>query len=322
MTRFRYIGGIEMILDNMDETMRKLIRTISSNFIRAQKEEDGDITNRNRYLEQASFGSIYLARLLSEREDLIESSRYLLSAAHSYEKAGAINHAIACYDKIIEIGERDFLHKAREGLSTLNRSGMNELDLVTKEDKVAALDSLVWKYPGLTTTRALQYFSEEFDQELHPASVRSYARELEERNRVTIWGGPQGREYHIYPNVVDLATRKGHYGKKTLVHGSVESRITKDFRIKFEKWNYNKEMFILNGTIYPKVVMAVDIEGFAKNLKSFSEPGFRVSAVGILENFQDLAGDGYETDLEENLDVIDSNVLIDGSTDAIIYNRL
>jgi len=32
---------------------------------------------------------------------------------------------------------------------------------------------------------------------------------------VTIWGGPQGRPYHIYPNVVDLATRKGHYGKET-----------------------------------------------------------------------------------------------------------
>jgi len=37
-------------------------------------------------------------------------------------------------------------------------------------------------------------------------------------------------------------------------------------------------MFILNGAITPKVVMAVDMEGFAKNLKSFLEPGFRVSA--------------------------------------------
>jgi len=310
-----------MILDNMDETMRKLIRTISSNFIRAQKEENGDITNRNRYLEKASFDSIYLARLLSERGAIIESSRYLLSAAHSYEKAGAINYAIACYDKIIEIGETDFSNDAREGLSMLKRFRMDEIDLGTKEGKMAALDSLVWKHPGLTTTRALQYFSEEFDQELSPTSTRSYARELEERKRVTIWGGPQGWEYHIYPNVVDLATRKGHYGKETLVPGSVESRITEDFRIKFEKWNYNKEMFILNGTINPKVVMAIDMEGFAKNLKSFSEPGFRVSAVGILENFQDLAGDGYETNLKENLDVIDSNVLIDGNTAAIIYNR-
>ena len=43
--------------------------------------------------------------------------------------------------------------------------------------------------------------------------------------------------------------------------------------------------------------------------------------IGILENFQDLAGNGYETNLNENLDVIDSNVLIDGDTNAIIYNR-
>jgi len=310
-----------MILDMMDEPMRKLIKIVSSNLIRAQREENRDITKRNRYLEEASFVSIHLARLLSERGDLVESSRYLLSAAHSYEKAEAINHAIACYDKIIEIGETDFSNDAREGLSVLKRFRMDEIDLDTKEGKMAALDSLVWKHPGLTTTRALQYFSEEFDQELSPTSTRLYARELEERKRVTIWGGPQGRPYHIYPNVVDLATRTGHYGKETLVQGSVESRITEDFRIKFEKWNYNKEMFVLNGTINPKVVMAVDMEGFVKNLKSFSEPGFRVSTVGILENFQDLAGNGYETNLEENLDVIDSNVLIDGYTDAIIYNR-
>ena len=309
-----------MILDTMDEPMRKLIKTVSSNLIRAQREENRDITKRNRYLEQASFGSIYLARLLSERNDLIESSRYLLSAAHSYEKAGAINPAIACYEKIIETGETDFSNDAREGLSMLKRFRMDEIDLGTKEGKMTALDSLVWEHPGLTTAHALQYFLDEFDQELSPTSVRLYARELKERKRVTIWGGPQGRAYHIYPNVVDLATRKGHYGKETLVHGSVEYRITEDFRIKFEKWNYNKEMFILNGTIDPKVVMAIDMEGFVKNLKSFSEPGFRVSAVGILENFQDLAGDGYETNLEENLDVIDSNVLIDGYTDAIIYN--
>lgn len=310
-----------MILDKMDGQVRELIKTVSSNFICAQREENGDITKRNRYLEEASFVSIHLARLLSDREDLIESSRYLLSAAHSYEKAGAINHAIACYEKMIEIGETDFSNDAREGLSMLKRFRMDEIDLGTKEGKMTALDSLVWKHPGLTTTHALQYFLEEFDNKLSPTSIRSYARELEERKRVTIWGGPQGRPYHIYPNVVDLATRKGHYGKETLVQGSVESRITEDFRIKFEKWNYNKEMFILNGTIDPKVVMAVDMEGFAKNLKSFSEPGFRVSAVGILENFHALAGDGYETNLEENLDVIDSNVLIDGSTDAIIYTR-
>ena len=310
-----------MILDKMDEPMRKLIKTVSSNFIRAQREENRDLTKRNRYLEEASFDSIYLARLLSEREDLIESSRYLLSAAHSYEKAGAINHAIACYEKIIETGETDFSNDAREGLSMLKRFRiLDEIDLDTKEGKMAALDSLVWKHPGLTTAHALQYFLDELDQELSPTSVRLYARELKERKRVTIWGGPQGRAYHIYPNVVDLATRKGHYGKETLVHGSVEYRITEDFRIKFEKWNYNKEMFILNGTINPKVVMAIDMEGFVKNLKSFSEPGFRVSTVGILENFQDLAGNGYETNSEENLDVIDSNVLIDGYTDAIIYN--
>jgi len=153
MTRFRYIRGIEMILDKMDGKVRELIKTVSSNLIRVQREENRDLTNRNRYLEEASFVSTY---------------------------------------------------------------------------------------PGLTTTRALQYFSEELDQELSPTSTRLYARELKERKRVTIWGGPQGREYHIYPNVVDLATRTGYYRKETFVQGSVESRTTEDFRIKFEKWNYNK----------------------------------------------------------------------------------
>lgn len=109
-----------MMLNNIDDRARGLIKSISSNLIRAQSEENTDITNRNRHLEKAGFGSVRLANLLFERGDFIESSRYLLSAANSYEAAEAFNQATACYDKIIEIGEQDFLDKGKEGLSRLN----------------------------------------------------------------------------------------------------------------------------------------------------------------------------------------------------------
>lgn len=309
----------------MNDKEKRLIKAVSSNLIRAQKEENKDISQRNRYLEQASFDSVHLSQFLLETGNNIESSRYLFSAAHSYEKVEAFNQAMACYDKIIEIAHQDFLDQAQESLSSLYgtiHEKNNEIDLKTKDGKISAIDFLIWKHHGITTTKTIEYFAEEFDQVISPTSVRSYARELEERKRVIIWGGPQGREYHIYPNVADLATRKRHYGEKTIIAGSIESRITDNFLIDFENWQYNKEFFILNGNIIPKMVMAVDMKAFVQNLMKFTKPGFSVKALGKLENFTELAGNGYRTTLKEELDVIDSNVIFDGSTDGTIYERI
>ncbi len=312
------------MFNNIDNQSRGLIKAISSNLVRAQQEEKNDLTNRNRYLEKAGFDSVRLAHILFEKENRIESSRYLLSAANSYEAAEAYNQSTACYDKIIEIGEQDFSNKANEGLSRLRdakKDKKDKIDPSTREAKIAYLDSLVWKYHSIRTTQAIEYFADEFGQKVSTDSVRSYAHELEERKRVIIWGGPQGREYNIYPNIADLASRERYYGVDTLFVGSIESRITTNFQIKFENWYFNKELFILNGTVVPKMVMAVDMEAFVKNIKQFASPEFSVKAFGTLEKFSNLADNGYETQSNEKLDVINSKALIDRNTDATLYER-
>lgn len=310
-----------MTFIDISDTEQKLIKAVSSNLIRAQMEENKDTSKRNRYLENASFESVHLSRLFLKEGNNIESSRYLMSAAYSFEKAEALNQAVACYNKIIEIEHQDFIDEAKEGLSRSIQEKKSDIDLSTKEGKLAALDLLVWKYNGLTTTQLIDNFSEEFDYEILSATVRNYAHELEERKRVIIWGGPQGREYHIYPNIANLATRRGFYGKKTMVAGSIESRITDNFSINFEQWYYNKELFILNGNVIPKMVMAIDMTAFVKNLVTFTNIGHPVKTFGILENFSGLASNGYETMLNEDLDVIDPDVIIDGNTEGTIYNR-
>jgi len=311
------------MFNNIDNQTRGLIKAISSNLVRAQQEEKNDLTNRNRYLEKAGFDSVRLAHILFEKGNRIESSRYLLSAANSYEAAEAYNQSTACYDKIIKIGEQDFLNKAKEGLSRLRdakKDPKDKIDSSTREGKIAYLDFLVWKYHSIRTTQAIDYFAKEFGQNVSKDSVRSYAHELEERKRVIIWGGPQGREYKIYPNIADLASREKYYGVDTLFVGSIESRIT-NFKIKFENWYFNKELFILNGTVVPKMVMVVDMEAFVKNIVKFASPDFKVKAFGTLEKFSNLADNGYETQLDEKLDVINSKALIDRITDATLYER-
>jgi len=306
---------------DFDDSEQKIIKAVSSNLIRAQIEENKDTSKRNRYLEEASFKSIHLSRLFLEKGNNIESSRYLMSAAYSFEKAEAINQAVACYEKVIEIEHQDFIEEAKEGLSRLNQENKSNIDLSTKEGKITAIDSLIWKYNGLTTTQLIDYLYKEFDEEITSTTVRNYAHELEERKRAIIWGGPQGREYHIYPNVANLATRRGYYGKTTMIEGSVESRITNNFSINFEQWYYNKELFILNGKVIPKMVMAIDMTAFVNNLLTFTNFGHPLKTLGILEKFSKLANNGYETQLNEDLDVIDPDIIIDGNTEGTIYNR-
>lgn len=303
--------------------IRNLIKEISSNLMRAQNEESNekDTSLRNFYLDKAGYDSVFLAKLLLEINDAEEGSRYFLSAAYSYEKSGALNQSLACYNKILEIGREPFLSDAEDGMSRINSLKKRKLDISTKEGKIKALDFLIWEYYGLTTTDAKDYFLKEFMQEVSNESIRSYAKILEERKRVVIWGGPQGREYHIYPNIADLATRNQHYGKISLFAGLIQSRVTQQFKVKFENWDYNKELFTINSSIKPKMIMAVDMDAFVKNLKIFTTPNFSLKALGTLKKSTDLEDNGYKTTLPEELDLIDSNVLYNGITDETIYSR-
>lgn len=306
----------------MTNRINQIIKSVSSNFIRAQQNENGDITLRNRYLEKASMDSIILAQLLQKENNIFESSRYLLSAATAFEKACAINQAKACYIKIIELNHPDFVKKAKSRKDKLVKIIEKELDITTKEGRINALGYLVWKSSGLTTTMAIDAFSEEFSLDLQTYQIREYAKELEQRKRVSIWGGPSGREYHIYPNIADLASRSEYYGHKTLIEGTIGRRITQEFQINFQNWNYNKELFIINGSIIPEMVITVDMDAFVKYLRKFASPGLNLSAFGLLGDFKDLAGNGYESNQDiTRLDVVDSERLIDNITGEALYNR-
>lgn len=309
-----------------------LIKSITSNLLRAQRAEHNvkDRTERNYFLDKASADSVYLAKLLLETGDYRESSRYFLSAAHSYERAGAFIQSKACYDKLLEIAIPEFIEKAKKGLINLNSVKKDDLDLTSKEGKINALDILIWRHNWATTTKVKEYLYEEFGLDISTGSIRLYANELKERKRVVIWGGPQGREYHIYPNMADLATRTQHYGKKSLFEGLIESRITDDFTVDFNKLNYNKEIFILNERIKPKMIIVVDEEGFVRNLDKFATNGYPMIAKGVLRQFSYLKDNGNEIQKNSNfsnqknpqnemLDVLDSEVLADGHTGEVIY---
>lgn len=310
-----------MMLENAQ--MKNLVKAISSNLIRAQNEErnEKDSSLRNSFLDMAGYDSVFLAKLLLEINDSVESSRYFLSAAFSYEKSGALNQSLACFNKIKEIGEEAFITDAEEGISRINSIKKEQLDITTREGKLSALDYLIWKHYGLTTTDAKSYMEKEFGQDLTNDSIRAHAKKLEERKRVIIWGGPQGREYHIYPNIADLATRSQHYGRTSLFAGSIQDRVTKEFRIRFENLDYNKEIFILNSSIKPKMIMAVDMNAFVKNLRVFTTPNFSLKALGVLRKSRDLENNGYKPMLSDELDLVDSDTLFNGLTDETIYNR-
>ena len=322
-----------MVTDEREE-IRILIKSVTSNLLRAQREEHNttDRTARNYFLDKASADSVYLAKLLLEIGDHRESSRYFLSAAHSYERAAAFIQSKACYDKLLEIGVEEFIEKAKSGLDNLDSLRKDVLDFTTKEGKISALDFLIWKHNWATTTKAKLYLYEEFGLDISTESIRLYANELKKRKRVVIWGGPQGREYHIYPNMADLATRAHHYGKKSLFEGSIESRITDKFTVDFNRLNYNKEMFILNERIKPKMIMVVDEEGFVRNLDKFAANGYPMIAKGVLRKFSYLQDNGNKIQINSKyngqrtlsndmLDVIDSEVLADGHTGEVIYEK-
>lgn len=315
-----------MFPDSINAEAMALMRSVSSNLIRAQQEEilTKDITKRDSYLDKASSESVQLAQYLLDIGDNKLSSEYFLSAAYSYKKSEAYHQSKACFDKVVEIGEDDFLEEAREGLRKLNNIRDFEWDLVSKNGRINALHYLIWNNYGLTTTKAVELFKDEFDQDISSGTVRSYAKILKQRKRVIIWGGPQGREYHIYPDVANLATRKRYYGRELLFEGAIEERITERFEIDFSTLNFNKEIFILNGNIKPKMMMTIDMDAFVKNIYRFSAPGFNVKALGKLESFSDLARNGYKgmSYVPANVpDVLDSNKIFEGNTGEEIHIR-
>jgi len=299
--------------------IKGLVKAISSNLIRAQMEEKRDLNLRNKYLESAGSDSIILGRLLLEFDN-VESSKYFLSAGRSFEESGAINRSRTCYEKVIEIGVADFIDKAMAGLERLD--GVNQhIDLNTKEGRLTGLEYIVWKYKGLNTLEAAEYLKRDLGLERSTNTIRNYARELEARNRVAIWGGPQGRLYHIYPNLAYAATRKSYYGVETTISGSIEERFTPHFEIQLKNWSYNKEIFVVNGNRYQNILMAVDMNAYIKNLDRFSKKGYSIKALGSFQQFQSLASNGYEIIQSPYQDFFDSKALIDSITGKPIYNR-
>jgi hypothetical protein len=294
------------------------VKAISSNLIRAQMEEK--MVLRNKYLESAGSDSIALGRLLLD-VDNVESSRYFLSGGRSFEESGAINCSRTCYEKVIEIGVDDFIDKAKAGLERLD-SVTQHIDLNTKEGRLTGLEYIVWNYKGLNTLDAVLYLKNDLGLELSRSTIRNYARELEARNRVAIWGGPQGRLYHIYPNLAFVATRKSYYGVETTISGLIEERVTSSyFKIQLKNWSYNKEIFVVNGNRHQNHLMAVDMNAYIKNLDRFSKKGYSIKALGSFQQFQSLASNGYELIQSPYHDFFDSKALIDSITGKPIYNR-
>ena len=298
--------------------IKRLVKAVSSNLIRAQMEEKMDLHLRNKYLESAGSDSIILGRLLLGL-DKVESSKYFLSAGRSFEESGAINRSRTCYEKVIEIEVGDFIDKAKEGLERLDRINQH-IDLNTKEGRLAGLEYVVWKYRGLNTLEAVEYLKKDFGLELGMGTIRNYARELEARKRVAIWGGPQGRLYHIYPNLAYVATRKNYYGEETIISGTIEERFTPHFEIQLKNWSYNKEIFVVNGNRFQNNLLAVDMNAYIKNLDKLKK-GYAIKALGSFQEFQSLASNGYEIIQSPYQDFFDSKALIDSITGKPIYNR-
>lgn len=299
--------------------IKRLVKAVSSNLIRAQMEEKMDLHLRNKYLESAGSDSIILGRLLLEFDN-VESSKYFLSAGHSFEESGAIGRSKTCYEKIIEIEVGDFIDKAKEGLERLDRINQH-IDLNTKEGRLTGLEYVVWKYRGLNTLEAVEYLKKDLGLELGRGTIRNYARELEARKRVAIWGGPQGRLYHIYPNLAYVATRKKYYGEEITISGLIEKRVTRSyFKIQLKNWSCNKEIFVVNGNRFQNNLLAVDMNAYIKNLDKLKK-GYAIKALGSFQEFRSLASNGYEIIQSPYQDFFDSKALIDNSTGKPIYNR-
>ncbi len=69
------------------------------------------------------------------------------------------------------------------------------------------------------------------------------------------------------------------------------------------------------------MLMTVDMNAYVKNLDKLTKKGYTLKAVGTLQKFQSLAGNGYEIIQSSYQDVFDSKILIDRITGEPIYSR-
>ncbi len=304
-----------------NENYRNLVKKISSYLMRAKMEENRNINLRNKYLEIAGIFSIKLGNFLLIEGEKIESSRYLLSAGDSFMESQAFQQSKSCFNKVIEIGISQFIDEAKEKLSLLPTKNYTDFNFEEKEDRLHALDDLIWTINGLDTLGAMHKMQELIGIELTKTTIRNYARELEERGRIVIWGGPQGRIYHMYPNIVDLPLRHDTYGTTTIIGGSLEERMTNNFTIDFQTWNYNREIFIINGSITPKMLITIDMDGFLEHIDKLNRPHYPLKAVGTIESSSQLKKMGYQYNMNKFNDVFTSTILIDNDTGGTLYQR-
>lgn len=107
-----------------DDTILALVRSISSNLIRAQRESrkyKKDSALENKYLILASMDSYCLASLLLKQGNYKISSRYFLSAGHSFKFIHNFKRAMLSYDKAAMVGLPEYLDDAKSGFSSSAR---------------------------------------------------------------------------------------------------------------------------------------------------------------------------------------------------------
>jgi len=313
----------------MLENEKEIVRNISSDLIRAQRQENKDLKKKNQYLERAANESVKIANYYLKNNNHKKSIEYFLTAANSYEKSNALFQSKSCYKKLLDIYNEDktefydYYEKSKEGLSRIKKiieeDFLDFFNLEKKEGRVSATDFLIWKNNGTDTNELVDQYEKNFHRSINDGTIRNYSRELENRKRVIIWGGPQGRPYHIYPNLMNLATRKDHYNNKTLIEGVMQNRLTNKFEINSNKWYSNKEIFEVNG-VNPSLLLTVDMDAFVRNIDKFRE-GLQVKAYGELNKPSELSEIGYTTN-NNQFDILDSQLLIDYDTGEKIYGEI
>jgi len=303
---------------------------ISSNLIRAQREESKNNIKKNQYLEKAANDSVKLANMYLQDNSYKKCIEYFLTAAKSYEKSKGYFQSKSCYKKLVSIYKNlyknnyyNYYDKSLEGLSRVKRVIHNDFkerfNLEEREERISATNFLIWKNNGVKTNDLKIQYENNFNTSINIGTIRNYSEELENRNAVVIWGGPQGRPFRIYPNLMNLATRVDHYNESTLIEGTVQKRLTKEFSINTDRWNFNKEIFELNGKVVPSILVTVDMNAYVNNIDRFSR-GLQLKAIGKLNKTSQLSKMGYDSK-KYTFDVLDSNILIDDKTGEKIYDR-
>jgi len=202
---------------------------------------------------------------------------------------------------------------------------IDNLDTSKKEGRLTLLNVLVWKHQALNTKTAREKLSTEIGEEISLSTALNYAKELGRLRRIELWGGPQGRLYHMYPNLSLIADRSEHYGKEVSFDGVFSRRITQNFRINPRNLTTFQEMFVFNGSVNPEIFTTVDYQPFLNRMPLFLGGQFRVRVVGRLYPYKDAARMGFEPvqggpeTLEQGYDILFTEKIIDVVNNSVIY---